>query len=443
SVTLRPGDQTFSVPGEFPEMIPASNDAAMLVLGVNQVTAEDMAQRGEQVEMSSTGEPIHLDVRTVTIQPGGTYSFQMSGSVLTWGLSGTASMRSDPMKDAVAIVSDYFASSSGTGEFTITTLGDKPATFVLARASTSEIIDLESTNASSSFVGAGSTTLPAGELYARLQISSQGYHQSNFLDDAAQLSMVLSSNVEFRATTDMVIHTEQGTVEKPAFSDAVALQTGEWFFAEPGDGWDITINDLGNSEVIEFVVGSTTPSSSATPIASPTAGELGTSINVSYDECLVTPRSLDEYEQILAVPYADGEPAVNHRTETGEITTDESIIDGITNTMRQIISCNDPSTSYQGYSLYSESAIRYQASIDNLSLSMIESSAIEAGSADNQRGPIAGQLLVDTIEVFPDGRAGAWVRAQGEIAYVTFVFEDGQWLIDYWDDSSDSATPIP
>jgi hypothetical protein len=439
----RAGIMIGSSPGTFPSLVPDSGESSMLLISVRQVTVQDLAQRGEQVYMSSTGAPINLDVRTVTIQPGGTFSFRMSGSVIAWGLSGTASMRSDPTKDAIAIIPDYFASSEGSAEFSISALGDKPATFVLARASTTEITDLEPTDVSSSFVGTGTITLPEGELYVSLRISSQGYYSSNFLDDAAQLSMVLSSNVEFRATTDMVIHTQQGEIDKPAFSDALALQTGEWFFAEPGDGWDITINDPGNSQVIEFVVGSTVPSSAATLSASPITNESGTPLDISYDECVVTPRSLDEYEQILAVPYADGDPAVNHRGETGEITADESIIAGVTNTMRQVIACNDPSTSYQGYSLYSESAIRYQASIGNLSLSDIKSSAVESGSTLNQRGPAAGQLLVNRVEVFPDGRVGAWVSAAAEIAYVTFVFEDGQWLIDYWDDSSDSATPIP
>jgi hypothetical protein len=26
------------------------------------------------------------------------------------------------------------------------------------------------------------------------------------------------------------------------------------------------------------------------------------------------------------------------------------------------------------------------------------------------------------------------VNANGELAYITFVFEDGRWLIDFWDD---------
>jgi hypothetical protein len=56
-------------------------------------------------------------------------------------------------------------------------------------------------------------------------------------------------------------------------------------------------------------------------------------------------------------------------------------------------------------------------------------------------------FAIDEISLFPDGRAGAWISANGEVAYLTFVVdpENGRWLIDAWDDrerdESASANP--
>lgn len=438
------GSVIVSRPGGFSDLYANSDDSSILLLSVRTITPQDVAEWGESSAITSSGESMSLDIRTVTIQPGGEFSFRMDGSVLAWGLSGTASISSDLSIDAVAIVPELFSSATWATRFTISALGNQPATFVLARVSRDPIEELDNQSTTYNQSASGSVVMPRGIVDARLSLAFSSVRSSSFLDQEAQIALVTGGNFEFTPITEMNVNTAGEPQILAPFSDSINLTTGDSYIAEPGDSFGLISLDW-ESQIIKLTL-TLRPSAgpgSSTPVPASSTPQANVPINVRSSECAIEPRSLNAYISILATPYALGNEAVNHRGDRTGNPASPIQIEGIVETMRQLVACGRFGSSlYQVFSVYSEAQLRFLASIGQVDQESIIEAANDAQDGGNSP-PFTSEILIAEPEQFDDGRVGAWISSYGEIAYVTFVNEGGQWLIDFWDDSAPPATPTP
>lgn len=438
--SLAPGDTISSAPGEFPNLRAANDDASILLVSARQLTTEDIARQGTHSEVSFSSEQIQLDLRSVTIQPGGRYAFRLTGSVITWGVSGTGSIASSLSEDSSAIVSNLYTRVFGSGEFSITADGNEPVTFLLALVSQDSIEMIESLDTSVTIAGGGEVLLPLGSHSLRFSLDASAGIEVNPSAQETALTLISAGEAELTPLTEITLHTGAGAKTLAPFTGPITLSPGDWFITEPGDGYRLARSDAA-SQIARITLSPIVSPERGTPVSATPLSE--SSEAQAEAECTIAPRSLDDYEQILATPYSEGDPAVNHRGDTDSAPADPATIAGVTESMRQLLACNRLETLYQHYSLYSIAAIRYQASLGNLNLESLEESSLLSMTPVSEQGPLPDQLVIDQVSIFPDGRAGAWVSANAEIAYVTFVYEGGQWLIDFWDDSQLIATPAP
>jgi hypothetical protein len=103
-------------------------------------------------------------------------------------------------------------------------------------------------------------------------------------------------------------------------------------------------------------------------------------------------------------------------------------------TVGDLAACQSNGTALQTFALYSDNAIRLTAAANGLTA---EDLAAEGGHNDHANASASEPdktIAIGAIVTFPDGRAGATVNFDGEIAYLTFVHQGDRWLIDAWDD---------
>jgi hypothetical protein len=237
----------------------------MLVLSVRQITADILAQRGESASISSSNTSLYLDTRQVTIEPGGRYSFKLSGSIIAWGFTGTASLSSDLGRDATAIIPNLYSNRSGGTEFTIAALGNQPATFLLARISRDQIEEGESTSTTFSQIAANRVTLPDGEYIANFSIDSLSDTWSPSDETSTGIIQVISGSAQLSSSNETVVHTENGELVMSTSSTPITLAPNDWFLAKPGDQYELTRSDP-NTQVLQLWLGPILLTDSATPI---------------------------------------------------------------------------------------------------------------------------------------------------------------------------------
>jgi len=229
-----------------------------------------------------------------------------------------------------------------------------------------------------------------------------------------------------------------GTLE--AIGDEIELLAGDSLFAHSHSAY--RIESIGAEPAQVALIAMHTrlvPEVSASPVASPiaetplpSARSLGSLIRVVPGDCTIEARSINEFEAILADPFVNGTPTAHMHADAGPgVPADEETIAGVTDTIVQIVACNSP-VSMEMYSLYSANALRFQA-MHGMTINEIDSlPAFEPGEYPDR---VLGHVVLEDVTILPDGRVTAMVSANNEIAFVTFVFENGRWLIDFWDDS--------
>jgi len=438
--TLDAGEWLHSEPGHFPVMQAEGEGASLLLLGARTITSADIARQGETVSMPSSATPLHLDVRTVTIASGGSYSYTMSGSSIALGISGAAEITTSTSSKTDTIAPGLFSTWSNSGSVTLANSGSSSAVFVLGRVSTASIAD-GSVDSTTFPQAASSEVTFSGLSSARLSLDTADGRTMQLDDHSASLVLVMNGTLQLRAISDMTAHIASDSVTLTAFGNPVSLSAGDWFFAGPDTSYESTGIDP-DTQVIVLELGpdATVTSAIATPTSVSGPPQAGVSLDVLTSDCTVEPRPIEEYERILATPSSTTDLAINHSGDTGA-PADPAVVEAVTETMRQLVACNQIDTQDRTYALYSPALLRIRSSSGSFDLSDLSDSATE--SADTEKAHPAGQLHMGEVVQFSDGRVGAWVVAHGEIAYVTFVSEGGQWLIDFWDDSDPQTTPTP
>jgi hypothetical protein len=434
---LNEGESLHIEPGSFPEMHAEGDDASLLLLGARTITTAEIAQRGETAPLTAPEYPLHLDVRTVTIAPGGSYSYTMSGASIAWGVSGSAGVASSAATTAT-ISLGLFTTWSDSSTVTLANTGNEPAVFVLGRISSTPIAD-EAIDATTFTQTASSDVTYPGSVLARLSLDAVDGRRMQIDDQSVSLVLVIDGGLQLRALSNMSVHIAGDSVALTAFGDPVSLSAGDWFFAGPGANYETSGADADTQVMSLELDPDPMASGIATPESATGTQQAGTSIDVFTSDCTIEPRSTEEYERILATPVAS-DPTINHPGDSGT-PADPAVVDAVTETMRQVVACNPLDAPDRHYALYSPAMLRFLSSSGSFDLSELSDTGAERADSSGNRP--AGQLYIGEVTEFPDGRAGAWIVAHGEIAHVTFVNVNGQWLVDSWDDSAMNATPVP
>lgn len=169
------------------------------------------------------------------------------------------------------------------------------------------------------------------------------------------------------------------------------------------------------------------------------------SINFGPEHCQVDPRPADDLRRLVeGTENAELDPGLRDDASTGEA-TDATTAAEITATVREALACARFGTPLQIYALFTENALLAGAIANGLTLEEIDE--LEQATPDDYPPDFVATIAIDEISIFPDGRAGAWIFAGGELAYLTFIQdpETGRWLIDAWDDRerTESAPATP
>jgi hypothetical protein len=233
-----------------------------------------------------------------------------------------------------------------------------------------------------------------------------------------------------------------GTVGEEAPAASPTIATGETRAMTLGAGMTVRGDSLADTVTVSGDEALTTLSLSVEHIFENVASAQGELIEVRPGDCTIEPRTIEEFESILADPYAKGTPQAGMRDQASTgVPADQATIDGVTDTVRQIVACNALGTHLEMYSLYSENMLRFHAAAGTMTFSDI--SGLDQLETPESVSPVSGFIALENVVIFPDGRAGAMVNANGELAYLTFVYEDGRWLIDFWDDQLSGPESVP
>jgi mannose-6-phosphate isomerase-like protein (cupin superfamily) len=398
---------------------------------------------------------VRIVLNEVTIEPGASWSVPFDLANQFRGRSGEITITAGNTGPSTSIGAGEFASYGSGNLLVLTNNGSEPAELMhgiilIADPNGPEVIPpdgvtIEIFGAGSFFAsgpvtammtvervsGTGSSTMVHGELLdVRLY---------TVLDGAMELTR-LAGQIEVQKIGEAPMAPR--TLE--AIGDRIDLTAGESFFAHSGASYRFESAESG--QLATLVVHTRAPqvATSASPVASPNASPAAESDGTSHrsegnllpvraEYCTVEARPLDEFAAILADPYVSGTPVANFRSDSATgVPADDETIAGVTDTILQIVACNSPA-SIEMYSLYSQNALRFQA-MHGMTIEEIESLEPFAPDTDYP-GHVLGHVAVENVTLLPDGRATAMVSANGEIAFVTFIYEDGRWLIDFWDDS--------
>ena len=161
--------------------------------------------------------------------------------------------------------------------------------------------------------------------------------------------------------------------------------------------------------------------------ATPAAGAFP--ITPDPTECQVEPRSVEAFQAIRAetTPTAVAALATAVEVPLGQA-ADAEIVAGVITTVREALACGAAGDVHRVYSLYSEDAIRM---VPEVVMDAILTWTPEAVPAEER----VTLLAVTDVMALGDGRVGAFLVRTHPVSgpdtiYVTFVNEDGRWLVD-------------
>jgi copper transport protein len=171
------------------------------------------------------------------------------------------------------------------------------------------------------------------------------------------------------------------------------------------------------------------------------------------DECIVAPRTLEEFETLAQGP-APGEPP--DANETGGEPVDEATRAAITATARELVACSNAGDILRRLALYSDDRLRFAyPDGPTRALEMIAKSPLPLAEAER-----VALVRVEDVQQLTDGRVSARVTvdnpashshdpqtaataSQQEVARLIFIQESGRWRVDETrsEDTQSNATP--
>lgn len=211
----------------------------------------------------------------------------------------------------------------------------------------------------------------------------------------------------------------------------IEIEPGGYLLAEPGAGWSITGGTGAPSTGLVLMVSSIL-GPDATPVPTAAPGTIGTvSLFGEARSCDIVPLTNSDIATALATPASSESPLDRSMRDADGDPADQLTFDAVVYRLQEYADCVAAGDYARTYAFDSDQAIRESDVIQDLVRS---GHRVEAGPS--------ARLSLENLQVFPDGRTGARAVIDGEAAYLTFVYEDGAWKIDVWDDSVGGRVPI-
>ncbi|MDQ3695772.1 MAG: CopD family protein [Chloroflexota bacterium] len=156
--------------------------------------------------------------------------------------------------------------------------------------------------------------------------------------------------------------------------------------------------------------------------------------------CLIEPRSLDGMAGVSATPGAGPPPTPAAVTEQAVA---PAVLDGLTNTVRELVACSNAGDSLRRLALYSDNRIRLSypngptpalARMAEAPLPVPELERVALLNLDEARmmadGRASARVTIDNPLLHSHSLATPGVNPQEDQARLIFVEQDGRWLID-------------
>jgi quercetin dioxygenase-like cupin family protein len=409
-------------------------------------------------ELPGSADQATLSLRELTLEPGSAWTHDQASATHIWVRSGELTLSLSHDGSPQIVPAGTTATASEDGPVTFSNQGSEPVTLIegmfLAGRSESPLVSDIPSGVAVQVLATGIVSI-SGTVETMLYTDSAqtGTVGSEYVRNGARLVSVMEGPLLFSPLGGPIdvlggfAFDGAGSLETlETLGDPITLETGDAVLAHPGSGFSVEASGNEPNQFVALLIAPIGDESepSASPVAdADVASTDGQMTDVTPGDCTIVPRSIEEFTAIFSDPYAEGTPqaGMRDRATTG-MPADQASVDGITDTVRQIVACNAPGTHLKMYSLYSANMLRFHAAAGTLTLDDI--TGLDQLEPPASSSPVSGFIAVESVVVFPDGRVGAMVNANGELAYLTFVFEDGRWLIDFWDDqiSDSAATPV-
>ncbi|HET8522030.1 MAG TPA: hypothetical protein VFL82_02280, partial [Thermomicrobiales bacterium] len=406
------------------------------------------------------GANIGLILNQLTLEPSAALSFDLDGVMHLRVITGTIGLTTDDGEKMLSV--NERADASGRTHVTIRNTSAQPADVLLGLAysegtSTPGITRENRTGVMTiTPLGTAVTHLPAGSAtvsLAPVQPPSEiGASSSISIHDGASLIAVTQGTIILTRMAGEVeiwhgVPTNDATVAPagatPSFGKPTELHADDAVFVHPYGGYRLELAaDTTNPapQLFALTVTSTAQSLAATPTAHDATPAPAEAFTVAGDTpCTVAPRTMEDLTAILSPEHATGTPDPGLRDHQANGTpADPDTVAGVRQTVTDLAACQSNGSGWQTYALYSANAIRLMAEANNLTAEDLATEADNAPAPNTTGTSTAGQhgitVAIDDILTFPNGRAGAMVNFDGELAYLTFVHQGDRWLIDAWDD---------
>lgn len=424
----------------------------------------------------SAGGPVDVILRRVTLQPGVSWNYRFAGTALHHVEAGRVSVALADGGQATPVPTGSVATdggnvASGDGLLMLANTGDGEAVITQALVYSGLGYD-EAWGTAALPVGSEVTVealayapgldVPStGELtLIRQNIEGPGGGGSNALGGTAEVITVEQGRLYLARTQgEVLIGRDTGRAtgtgpgvaadEEPTVLVETLIETGDSVVALPGGGYDYRNPDEETAFITTLSIGPSEPPATAsgtpptvpmgTP-AVPTPGQGGETVLAPGRElCRVEPRTFTELEAFAAgtpVPFAD--LSLREVADTGA-PADPATAAAVTAAITEFAACVSAGDDLRTYALFTDDGLR--AIVGGTSPE--ELAYLATPEAGNQPSGRPRALTIADIRVFPDGRAGARVSLDGELAYLTLVEEADGWRIAAFDDRGAEELPRP
>jgi hypothetical protein len=436
-----------------PQFAAGSPSAGKTIPAGGDADQERFVSNPVRWELPGTTDRVTLSLREIALEPGAEWVREQVGATQIWVRSGELTLSTGAGGSPTIVMSGEGVSYSEYGRIVLANQGSEPVVMtegiVVAGPPDGPLVSDVPDGVSVTVLATGLVSA-SGTVEITLYAESAQAGGSEYVQNGARLvSVTDGSLVVTRLGGEIDILrgiTPGGLAESETpetLGDPITLESGDAFLAHPGSGYRVEAAGDGTNSIVALAIVPVPPVDK--PVASPfadTASAQGELIEVRPGDCTIEPRPIEAFEAILSDPFAEGTPQSGMRDQAGTgVAADQETIDGVTDTVRQIVACNAPGTHLEMYSLYSENMLRFHAAAGSMTIADI--TGLDQLATPASVSPVSGFIAVENVVIFPDGRAGAMVNANGELAYLTFVFEDGRWLIDFWDDQLDGPEATP
>lgn len=427
------------------------------------------------VPQGSEAPRVGAALRRVTLEPDSVRMFDLDGVLAIHGVAGTVHVSGVAGGDVHSVAAGEFSIAERSGLVEIRNTDAHPATFIEGIVAAGEV----NPDSWAGGTGGGSTEESLGTAFAALPpgpvtvslfpegvAAGDGVSTSSFPGNGFRLIGTLSGTFDLvRLAGEVTVQSQvTGTeprTDEPALGAPVDVGVGDAVVAQPRSGYSVAADERDAVQLITLAISSDAPLDTASP--GPRGGE---AMTVAAADCQAEPRDIQTLYAILNSTETDATPGAGRRDAvqsailggTGPDVTpnagpqddapfatpaDAQTTEEVTATVRESLACVRFGTPLQGYELFTDAALRVAFAANGYTTGDIDAMAGQPAPPDAENGqpPV---FAIDDVVVFPDGRAGAIVNANGEIVSLTFVQDpvSGRWLIDAWDEREPgTATP--